>query len=75
MRKTMERLMRGAFALSLMVALGFGVQQALGSQSAAGLCEGTCPDRLACQLCCIQHGGLDGQCVNPPTNNVCLCIG
>lgn len=75
MLKVMEKLVRGAFAALLVVALGFGAQQALGSQSGAGLCEGTCPDEDLCAQCCIAHNGSGGQCWNPPTYDVCICIG
>lgn len=76
MGKLIERVWHGLFAAALMVALGFGVQQALASESSrAMLCEGTCQiSEDHCVFCCIDHNGSGGQCVGPG-QTICLCEG
>lgn len=72
MRSILAAFGRILFALGIVASLAFGVHEAAGlGPDRSFLCEGTCPNQQACELCCIDAGGSGGACVNPED---CICI-
>jgi hypothetical protein len=66
---------RVVFVLGVVVALGFGLQQAVASGSAVlEDCDQYCPNDTECAKCCLRAGGSGGECVGPG-KLWCMCIG
>jgi len=67
---------RVVFVLGVVVALGFGLQQAVASDNAVFEdCNQYCPhDEEECAACCVRAGGTGGECWGPPSFPTCICI-